>query len=309
MLGGARVLRRRDWYRGALHTHTLHSDGSMTPPALLQQFGEAGFDFVAITDHNNTTHTYDEQLGPDPIAEAALDHRRGSHHSGGHASVWGLRPGDWIDFRVGKGDPRIRDLVKAAHDRGALFSINHPVSECVGCGWEHEIVDGIDGIEISNGRHGEVENALAIWDKLLVSGRRITAVGSSDWHSPPNPIDDAHVRVFAASLEQQAILDAIKSGRVIVMRDARAETPDVIVRAGNNTARVGDALDISSASQLELDVTAPNAPGGRLVIVSNGERAAPLALDGNGSCSCHADALFLATCASSSTPLTDRSPR
>jgi hypothetical protein len=31
-----------------------------------------------------------------------------------------------------------------------------------------------------------------------------------------------------------------------------------------------------------LDATAPSAPGGRLVIVSNGERAAPLTLDGKG---------------------------
>jgi hypothetical protein len=66
------------------------------------------------------------------------------------------------------------------------------------------------------------------------------------------------------------------------MRDARAETPDVIVRAGHNTARIGDSLDVTGASELAVDVTSPDAPGGRLVIVTDGQRGAPLALDANG---------------------------
>jgi hypothetical protein len=236
------------WYVGALHTHTLHSDGTMEPSALLRQFGNAGFDFVALTDHNNTTHGDDPRLWGRTTSGPLWIIGEEVTTPAGHASVWGLRPGDWIDFRVTKGDLHIRDLVNAAHDRGALFSINHPVSECVGCGWEHEISDAVDGIEISNGRHGELEKAVKIWDTLLRSGRRITAVGSSDWHSAPTPIDDAHVRVYAAALDQQGILDGIRRGRVILMRDARAETPDVIVRAGHNTARIGDSLDVTGAS-------------------------------------------------------------
>ena len=43
------------WYSGALHLHTIHSDGVLTPAALADAARDAGYDFIAITDHNNTT--------------------------------------------------------------------------------------------------------------------------------------------------------------------------------------------------------------------------------------------------------------
>jgi predicted metal-dependent phosphoesterase TrpH len=271
------------WFTGALHTHTLHSDGTVSPRQLLRLFTDKGFDFVAITDHNNTTHT--KEL-------ADLEASKQSHPlrivgeevttPGGHASVWGLPPGGWVDFRVLPGDRRIRDLVASARKQGAMFSINHPASECLACGWTHEVVDGIESIEISNGRHGEADKAIAMWDKLLMAGRRIAGVGSSDWHSAPNPIDNAHARVFAPALTQQDILAGIRAGHVIVMTDARDATPDISVRAGDASAAVGDTLRVASAARVEVRVNAPSAPGGRLVIVSNGQRAAPIALNAQG---------------------------
>ena len=69
---------------------------------------------------------------------------------GGHASVCGL--GGWrdqVDFRVIAGDERIRDLVRAANDRGALFVINHPRAACLGCAWEHNVSAGVAAMEIT----------------------------------------------------------------------------------------------------------------------------------------------------------------
>jgi predicted metal-dependent phosphoesterase TrpH len=271
------------WFRGALHTHTLHSDGTLTPRELLQLFSGKAFDFVAITDHNNTTHPREFS----DLYAAGHDYPLriiGEEVTtpGGHASVWGLPPGGWVDFRVLPGDTRIRDLVASARRQGGIFSINHPASECLACGWTHDIAEGIEGIEISNGRHGEVENATAIWDKLLMSGRKITAVGSSDWHSAPNPIDNAHVRVYMPSLTQENVLSAIRAARVIVMTDADDETPEIVVRAGEVSASVGETLPIASRTPVEAQVVAASAPSGRLVVVQNGQRGTPLALDGKG---------------------------
>ncbi|MGH9176526.1 MAG: CehA/McbA family metallohydrolase, partial [Vicinamibacterales bacterium] len=198
---------------------------------------------------------------------------------GGHASVWGLEADEWIDFRVSPKDARIGELVATSRRYGALFSVNHPASECVGCGWTHEFVDGIEAIEISNGRHGEVANAIAIWDRLLRSGRRITGVGSSDWHSAPSPLDDAHVRVLAPALTEDAILGAIRGGHVIVMRSARDGTPDIAVRTGGRTARVGESLEVATGSPLRIEITAPGQSGAQVVVVRNGTRAATATLD------------------------------
>jgi hypothetical protein len=269
------------WYMGALHTHTVHSDGELGAIELLRRFGDAGFDFVAITDHNNTTHTHaiasQHPTGARPLWIVGEEVTT----PGGHANVWGLQPGGWVDFRVMPGDRRIADLVAAARHGGALFSINHPVSQCAGCGWEHEIIDGIDGIEISNGQHAEVDASLAVWDRLLVAGRRITGVGSSDWHRPPQAIDRANVRVFAERLTTAAVLEAIRAGRVIVMRSARDATPDILVSSGAATARVGDMLRIADSAIL-VEARAPELAGGRLVVVSNGVRREPVPLDARG---------------------------
>ncbi|HXG87139.1 MAG TPA: CehA/McbA family metallohydrolase [Vicinamibacterales bacterium] len=270
------------WFKGALHTHTLHSDGTITPTALLEQFRALDFDFVAITDHNNVTHRaeltpiYSQTARPLWIAGEEVT------TPGGHANVWGLGPREWIDFRVNAGDPRIRSLVQTAHRYGALFSVNHPVSECVGCGWTHDYVDGIDALEISNGRHGEVVQAVAIWDKLLQAGRRITAVGSSDWHSAPNPLDSANVRVHATRLTEDAILNAIRNGQVIVMRRGEDATPQITVRAAGMVAGVGETLKVIEGAPLTVSVVAPQLANGRLIVVSNGERGAPAALSARG---------------------------
>jgi predicted metal-dependent phosphoesterase TrpH len=274
------------WYLGALHTHTTHSDGTLSVRDLASQFRAKRFDFVAITDHNNTTHSLDFEFLSHQAPPLLITGEEVTT-PGGHASLWGLPQRGWVDFRVLPGDAAIRDLVAAARAQGAMFSVNHPASECLACGWTHEFVDGIAGIEISNGRHGEVEKAIAMWDKLLLSGRRITGVGSSDWHSSPNRIDNANARVYALTLTQEAILDAIRAGRVIVMTNAEDPTPDVRVSADTQSAIAGEVLKLATDANLDVHVTAVGAPAGQVHVVLNGKRvrSIPLNADAEGDAS------------------------
>jgi hypothetical protein len=270
------------WFMGALHTHTVHSDGTLNPAALMQQFDAAGFDFVVITDHNNTTHRSEmepySKEHPRPLWIAGEEVTTPN----GHASVWGLDDNEWIDFRVKLGDTAVSELVQTATRFGALFSINHPASTCLGCGWEHDIPAGVAGIEISNGRHGEVNGALARWDALLKTGRRITGVGSSDWHAAPNPIDVANVRVYAASLSEAALLAGLKAGHVIIMNGASWKTPEVAVHAGGQAGTIGGSITIASRQPVQVVISAPDLPGGRVATVVNGSKAADTALDVQG---------------------------
>jgi hypothetical protein len=261
----------------------VHSDGTLTPAALMQRFNALGFDFVAITDHNNTTHRRE-------MKEYSAAHPRPLWIAGeevttpnGHANVWGLDDNEWVDFRVKAGEePGIADLVSSARRFGALFSINHPASTCVGCGWEHAVPKEVTAIEISNGRHGEVDGALARWDSLLTSGHEITGVGSSDWHADPNPIDMAHVRVMAMSLGETAILNAIASGRVIVMNGASWKTPEITAEIGNQTATVGGILRLSGGTSIDVAIGADDLPGGRVTAVINGDKVGETTLDAQG---------------------------
>ena len=270
------IRRGEAWYAGDLHVHTYHSDGNESAAAVARAAREAGLDFIAITDHNNTTH----QL--EPLAAPGLLVIGGEEVTtpGGHANVWGLR--GWrseIDFRVPPGPGSIEPLVTAATARGALFSINHPVLECGGCAWEHEIPAGIASMEVWNGPSAQPA-AVAWWERLLREGRRITAVGASDWHRAPAVLGRASVRVRADELSAPAILAAIRAGRVVVMADARTPPPVLTVRAGAATAAVGDTLRMRPGDALEVEVTAtdPAFTGARAHLVGDGEAAgdAPL---------------------------------
>ena len=256
------------WYSGALHVHSVHSDGKLTIPELGRLAREAGLDFVAHTDHNNTAHQMDA------VPDDGLLRIVGEEVTtpGGHATVWGLAGARaFVDFRVLPGDPRIADLVQAATSRGAVFSINHPRSTCVGCGWEHAVPEGVTGIEITNGRHGEMAAAMEMWDGLLKAGRRIVAVGSSDWHRPNGPIDVASVRVLADELSSKAILDGIRAGKVVVMADGRTPPPLLVARAGRAKAGVGESLALGRRRDARLEVTLPaGLLGGRVDLVADG---------------------------------------
>lgn len=39
------------WFKGNLHMHTLRSDGHISPEAAMKLYQNAGYDFIAITDH------------------------------------------------------------------------------------------------------------------------------------------------------------------------------------------------------------------------------------------------------------------
>ena len=265
------------WWSGALHAHTVHSDGMLSARELARKAREEGLDFLAITDHNNTVHQVETLDAP------GLLHIVGEEVTtpGGHANVWGLGGArDDVDFRVLPGDPALDDLVAAVRTRGALFSINHPRADCLDCSWTHAIPAGVAGIEISNGSHEEQQAAIAIWDGLLAQGRRVAAIGASDWHRGERPLGSPSVRVRAAELSVLAILTGILEGRVVVMADARTPPPVLTARKGGVEAGIGDTLTLRAGEPYEVEVVA-NATayeGARVELVWKGEPAGSLSL-------------------------------
>ncbi len=262
------------WYRGDLHTHTVHSDGKLTVAELVQAAREAGLEFIAITDHNNTTHQ------ADGVRDDALLTIVGEEITtpGGHAGVWGLGPRDFVDFRALPGDGQIEALARSVVARGAVLSINHPFADCAQCSWDHPVPEGVTGIEIWNRSDGPQEAAITLWDRLLKSGRRLTGIGSSDFHRHPQPLGRGSVRVWAPELSTAALLQAIRKGRVVVMGDGTTPPPVVTLRAGERTAAVGDTLAVRKNEPFVVEVSAAAWAGGRADVVWSGDRVGSLAL-------------------------------
>lgn len=253
------------WYAGALHAHTTHSDGALTPAQLADKARGEGLDFLAITDHNNTAH----QLETPPRRDLLLVVGEEVTTPGGHFNVWGLGgERDYVDFRVLAGDRAIDTLVEGARTRGAVVSINHPAGTCFACSWTHAVPDGVNAIEISD----QPAQALAMWDVLLRQGRRIAAVGTSDWHRGDAPLGSPCVRVWADDLSTPAILAGIRAGRVVVVANAQVPAPDLVLHTGHAKAKIGDEIRLARGEPMRVEVRAdPADEGARVDLMWNGE--------------------------------------
>jgi hypothetical protein len=269
---------RAAWYAGVVHAHTVHSDGALTTRELIAKAAGEHLDFVAITDHNNTTHQLDEPGNGDVLVITGEEVTTPI----GHFNVWGLAgPRADIDFRVGPQQP-VDDLVDAAHRSGGLVSINHPTGTCLACTWTAAMPADLDAIEIANGAPDVRRQAIVLWDSLLRAGRRVTAVEGRDWHRGTERLGQPAVRVWSPELSTPAILEGIRAGRVIVLADARLPAPDVEVLAQGQAARIGDRLVIAAGTAITTNVRASRQAFGdsRIELLWNGEVVAGDRLSG-----------------------------
>jgi hypothetical protein len=266
------------WWRGDLHMHTVHSDGNWTIAELISSARNTGLDFIVITDHNTASHHSEiDRLSKDLKQPLVM---RGEEITtyGGHTNAWGLPSGKWIDFRTHPGDnARISEIASQAHKAGALISVNHPFVLCGGCAWTYEATArDFDAIEVWNGPWDFTdEPALQMWDKILQTGRRITAIASSDSHRPDTPIGKPSTHVAARALSQAALLTAIRQGRVYLTE--KPAGPVITFEADVTTSKlrahltIGDEVQLSAPETIRFLITTESAPPDATVsLISNG---------------------------------------
>ena len=290
------------WLTGDLHMHTVHSDGDWTIAELISSARNADLDFIVITDHNTPSHHAEiDRLSRGMRQPLVL---RGEEITtyGGHTNAWGLPSGTWIDFRSRPGDTsRISAIAAQAHRAGALISINHPFALCGGCSWSYDLAArGFDAIEVWNGPWDPTDElAIEMWDKLLQSGRRVTAIGSSDSHRSSNPIGQPATHAGTSEVSQTSLLRAIRQGRVYLTREPRL--PIVIFEATNKRPSrfgVGEELRLRGAGKIRFLIKVEAAPSDATVsLISNGQTVRTLSVgrvDGQQviEIDCQSDAYF-----------------
>lgn len=245
--------REGGWLRGELHCHTYHSDGDGDPVSLVRMARERGLDFLAITDHN--TISCQRELAQLYAPGILLIRGVEVTTFKGHFNVWGV--GDWIDFRV----LRAQDMTAAirfAVERGAVTTCNHP--KPFGPPWEYPEVEGYHCIEVWNGPWYEMnQSALDFWTERLAQGKRIVAIGGSDYHrrsqllqDPPRALGTPTVWVYVPeTADAAAILNAIRRGHVSLSDEP--EGPFLDLRAETDTmAMAGDTMRPSPSGRLTV---------------------------------------------------------
>ena len=254
-----RVNRRTDWYRGDLHSHSVHCDGSSTIAEMGQAAVQIGLDFLATTCHNTTSGWMVEVPWPERLLWI-----RGIECTTywGHANILGTSA--WVDWRMPRATVTQAITAQAAR-QNAVVVINHPAAIgnplCTGCTWEGSLEDiqGIDAIEVWNSRWRtqDARNpaALALWTDLLNLGHRVAAVAGTDSHAVEDYADRAlpYTSVYSAGLGEADILDALRRGRANLSSGAglafRARGAD-----GEEATLPGDCLTLDGPMHLDVSV-------------------------------------------------------
>ena len=235
------------WYRGDFHSHTVHSDGYNTIDEYAAACERLGLDFLAITDHNTSSHF--EEIAQRPVRSNVLlipGEEVTTHW--GHANIWGV--GCWVDFRC-TDDAAMQRVLEHVHAQGGLFSPNHP-KRSAGNPWEFAGVRGYRVVEAWQGawRFHNTES-LAFWEQRLGQGERVVAVGGSDCHAIApavqlhpwtlgNPCTWVHVR---GPLDEAGVLDAVRAGHVFVSEDPAGPFLELTASCQGRTYLMGDVVE------------------------------------------------------------------
>jgi len=289
------------WFRGDLHMHDGHSDGSCAAqsgkrvPCPLYRSVEAAakrnLDFIAITDHNTTAH-YDAMRELQPaFDQLLLIPGREITTFFGHMNVFGTSAP--IDFRLSDTMPDFKTLLDRIDKLHAIVSVNHPASptgeSCMGCGWSVPNTDWsrIPAIEAVNGGNTGNRGGIPFWDDKLnlgnAKGFHLTGIGGGDNHNAsapavlPSSIGYPTTVVYADNLSETAILAGIRAGHVFI--DTRGEGHRSITwtaEAGSQHAMMGDTLSLHSGEKAHFKLTTSALRDAHAEVVVDGQHS-PLA--------------------------------
>jgi hypothetical protein len=285
------------WYRGDLHMHDGHSDGFCTSQAgqsvpcplhrTVEMAAARRLDFIAVTDHNTTSHFNDMHELQPFYDELLLIPGREITTPQGHANVWGTT--EFIDYRLG-GAPRrtINDVLHDVAGLNAVISVNHPsriTSEaCRGCGWtapnvNYRVVTAIEVVnsndEFSANSKDKSGTGVSYWQTLLDQGLRLTAVGGSDTHDVDVGslgIGVPTTVVYATELSERGILDGVRAGHVFVdVAGSRNRVLTAEANAGGASAQMGDALAAPAGFAIHVTVHIAGCSSAHLLLLQQGQ--------------------------------------
>lgn len=207
------------------HLHTLHSDGQDSIATMFRACKSAGYDAVALTDHNTVSGlaearaiAADLDLVLIPGVEVTTFH--------GHAVALGVsRAPEWRNLEARGMDALARDV----HAEGGVLSVAHPAHlgspVCSGCAWDWPIEpDSVDLWEVLTAARMFAEAPLELMRQLLACGARIAPAGAGDVHAESAAAAArAATYVFTRQRSPEAVLDGLRQRRLFASKGPRLD--------------------------------------------------------------------------------------
>ncbi len=197
------------WLRCALHAHTTESDGWLSPVMLRRYHALAGYDVLAITDHDRYTP---EPEGDDSLLViGATEISLVAPKSNGPLHLLAIGISEIPEVHR---DSTLEEAIAAVGAKGGLSNVAHPV-------WSGLLTDEVggieraDGIEIYNSScaiEQDRAHADAHWDLWLSQGHRLNGIATDDLHYPGYEAFRSWTMVRAADRSRDAVIAALRAG-------------------------------------------------------------------------------------------------
>lgn len=199
------------FYKGNLHTHTSNSDGRVTPEACMKLYQEAGYDFLALTDHwfvGEERNCHGMLVLPGAEYDFSFP--------GQVLHIVCLFPSQARAAGIARGMSH-QEVIARVNAAGGVVIAAHPA-------WSlntHDFLLGLDGVDIAevyntiSGEpyNGPRANSEGILDVTAASGKLYRLAASDDSHFYRGEQCVSYTMVQAEELTVPSILAALRAGR------------------------------------------------------------------------------------------------
>ncbi len=217
----------KNWYKGNLHAHTTLSDGQLTPDEVAKLYKDAGYDFLALTDHNILSDTCVKDglllLRGVELGENYMSPRRVAYHFvgiGGDDST--------ADYDYSKSEKNPQKMIDHLKAHGAFVVLCHPDWSLMTTA-DVMALNGYDAVEVMNTISDPYArgDSSHIIDTVMTSGRIDKMVASDDSHFYTGDHCSASVWVNTDKLSEESILSALKEGKFYASEGPRFQSIEV----------------------------------------------------------------------------------
>jgi hypothetical protein len=205
------------FYKGNLHTHSTRSDAVREPADVCALYREAGYDFLALTDHFLAKYGF-------PITDTR-PYRTNSFTTllGAEVHAPKTELGDmWhilsvglpLDFEATPPEESGPALAARCLAAGAFVAIAHPAWYGLTIG-DAESIPGAHAVEVYNHTSAvrtDRGDGWGLMDAMLARGRRVTACANDDAHFKCNDFFGGWNMVKADSLDPESLLAGLRAG-------------------------------------------------------------------------------------------------
>ena len=208
-----------NWYKGNLHMHTTDSDGALDVEEAVARYRDAGYDFIAVTDHRRVNPGWEEEdflVLPGVEYDTGGSRGRPVYHILGIGMARPVHLSYYRDRMRGTLAPDPQEIIDEIRAAGGIAILAHPAWSVM-TPEEMFHLHGFAGAEIYNTVSGlpwnpDRADSSVYFDIWAKNGKLVPAFAADDAHEYNGDDCRSYIMVNAPALTGRAILDSIMDG-------------------------------------------------------------------------------------------------